>query len=391
MPVSSSIAMAAAAVLLAAVGADLSGPHETPSVTLALDRTGDYTVMVDGWPWLRGAPIVVRVAGKNWSTADKSLELAAVSNATGEDGVGAFSSTTLKWRTAPGVAFETEFRVYGRSSASLAPGAVAFLQRFPDGAGGTAASCTHAESTVFSSFPAFQFDQPPATSRPGPSADASKLHAERFVGAPSAYVQFAGVGVPAGDPDDEGCQMGPWPPNASIDAYSCQAGGALDSEWGAFPNQLDGGWQRSGALAISDDQANRTVVVSPFTDFTTTQQLQVGSVVAYGPRGSIRHVPPGFTSSVIVVPGRGIGRTMRRWGLALMAKHGKDPHMWKEDFSMKHLGYTTDNGASLSCSKTSTKCVICLILFASPHVCTCAHCMHVRRSERIDLTATHET
>ena len=28
-----------------------------------------------------------------------------------------------------------------------------------------------------------------------------------------------------------------------------------------------------------------------------------------------------------------------------MAKHGKDPDTWKEDFSMKHLGYTTDNGA----------------------------------------------
>ena len=250
--------VAAAAVLLAAVAADLSGPsaaepaddgHETPSVTLDLNhRTGGYAVMVDGWPWLRGAPIVVRVAGKNWSTADRTLKLAAVTNATGEDGAGAFFSTTLKWRTAPGVAFETEFRVYGRSglnaSRSLAPGAVAFLQRFPDGAGGTAASCAHPESTVFASFPAFEFNQPPGPGPPSIRPGASDRHAEQSAAAPSAYVQFAGVGVPAGDPDDEGCQMGPWPPNASMDAYSCQAGGALDTEWGAFPNQLDGGWQR---------------------------------------------------------------------------------------------------------------------------------------------------
>ena len=36
---------------------------------------------------------------------------------------------------------------------------------------------------------------------------------------------------------------------------------------------------------------------------------------------------------------------MRKWGLALQRKGGKNPDLWKEDFSMRYLGYTTDNGA----------------------------------------------
>ena len=71
----------------------------------------------------------------------------------------------------------------------------------------------------------------------------------------------------------------------------------------------------------------------------------MAGVLSYGPRGSIESLPVGYTSGVIIKAGIGIRHTMRAWGLALMKNGGKDPDLWKEDFSLRFLGYTTDNGA----------------------------------------------
>ena len=90
-------------------------------------------------------------------------------------------------------------------------------------------------------------------------------------------------------------------------------------------------------------------MLSPSAGFTTTQTGLSGpddsQVLGFGPRGSLTAVPPGFGASTVAFAGRGVGATMRRWGLALMRKGGKDPDLWKTDFSMRYLGYTTDNGA----------------------------------------------
>ena len=79
--------------------------------------------------------------------------------------------------------------------------------------------------------------------------------------------------------------------------------------------------------------------------FSTTQTGLSGpddsQVLGFGPRGSLTSVPPGFGASTVAFAGRGVGATMRRWGLALMRKGGKDPDLWKTDFSMRYLGYTT--------------------------------------------------
>lgn len=279
---------------------------------------------LDGALWLRSAPITARVSGKNYSSADNTLRLTGNRSDTGCDAIGDFSMVTLEWRAGV-VAFETAFRSYTKI------GAVIFEQRFPQGATGTANAGAHASATVFSAFPAFDF----ARTTTSPSSPTS--------GGPRAYVQLAGKGVPT---NGGGCHMGPWPPNATErTSHRCQGGGALDHEDGS-PNELSGGWEGAGAIAIFDATATKTVVLSPASAFTTTQAVHTDDVLSFGPRGSITAVPAGFGSSVIAFVGKkGIGRTLRLWGLALMRKGGKDPDLWKHDFSLNYLGYTTDNGA----------------------------------------------
>ena len=117
-------------------------------------------------------------------------------------------------------------------------------------------------------------------------------------------------------------------------------GGAND-KLPPISNKLAGGWEKAGPIALFDGAAEATLVVSPYSGLTTTQSIQVGEVLSFGPRGSIKSLPPGFVAGTVVMLGQGIARTMRQWGLALMAKSGKDPNSWKEDYSMKYLGYTT--------------------------------------------------
>jgi hypothetical protein len=84
--------------------------------------------------------------------------------------------------------------------------------------------------------------------------------------------------------------------------------------------QSDTGWEGAGALALFDGMANRTLVLSPASEFTTTQTMFRNGTLSFGPRGSIDSAPPGFGSSVIALSGVGVGRTMRQWGLALMRR-----------------------------------------------------------------------
>jgi hypothetical protein len=307
-------------VAISAVSA-LCGVAARDGLELRFGEHGSYSLRLGGGePWLRSAPTTVRAGGKNYSTVDASLVLVSNHSATGCDAIGDFSSTTIAY-TAGSVPFETEFRVY-----TTPVSAVVFEQRFPDGAQDTANNCSHSQATLLSAFPAFALDAEAAARPQGPQA----------------YVQFAGRGVPTAG----GCQMGPWPPNPrDMSAHSCQSGGSLDHVSPAA-NRLAGGWEAAGAIALFDGQANATLVLSPHAAFTTTQAVHTEEgVLAFGPRGSIESVPTGFTAGAIAVAGSGIGRTMRQWGLALMRKGGKDPNAWKADYSLKYLGYTTDNGA----------------------------------------------
>ena len=291
----------------------LCGVAARGGLELQFGEHGSYSLRLgDDEPWLHSAPTTVRAGGKNYSTGDASLVLVSNHSAVGCDAVGDFSSTTITY-TAGSVPFQTEFRVYATPVS-----AVIFEQRFPEGAKGTANNCSHSQATLMSAFPAFALDATAGGAQ-----------------GPQAYVQFAGKGVPTAS----GCQMGPWPPSPrDVSAHSCQSGGSLDHV-SAQPNRLSSGWEAAGAIAIFDGQANATLVLSPHAAFTTTQAVHTEEgVLAFGPRGSIESVPPGFTAGAIVVAGSGVGRTMRQWGLALMRKGGKDPDAWKADYSLKYLG-----------------------------------------------------
>jgi hypothetical protein len=289
-------------------------------LSLQIGGDGSYSLQIGGKAWLHSAPTRVRVNGAEFSTSDGSLVAHGSRNTTGADAIGDFVSTVCAWR-AGDVPFETEFRVYAS--------AVVFEQRFPSGANGTAAnSGAHNESATLSAFPAF---------------DLAAGTSDGAGGGPQAYVQFAGRGVPT----SSGCQMGPWPPiPTDTSAHSCQSGGELDRR-PATANVLSGGWEGVGAVAVFDGAADVTAVISPHAAFTTTQadHDKTTGAFSFGPRGSIESVPRGMLSGAIVVVGRGVGHTMRQWGLTLMKKGGKDPDLWKEDYSLKYLGYTTDNGA----------------------------------------------
>lgn len=133
------------------------------------------------------------------------------------------------------------------------------------------------------------------------------------------------------------------------------------------PNKYDPGpageideFESTGAMAVYDAEGNVTAILSPFDSFSTTQSTYTppempplsrnagttrSGTLKFGPRGSLESVPAGFSSSMVLVAGEGVGATMRDWGLLLMRHGGKSPDLWKEDYSMKYLGYTTDNGA----------------------------------------------
>jgi hypothetical protein len=101
-----------------------------------------------------------------------------------------------------------------------------------------------------------------------------------------------------------------------------------------------------GALAVFNTDGSRTAVLSPAAHFATTVALHTaGGELAFGVHGTVLSVPAGFSSSAVVTVGNGINAAMRDWGEFLLQRSGKPRGRWQSDFSLSHLGYTTDNGA----------------------------------------------
>ena len=247
-------------------------------------------------------------------------------------------------QTAGSVQFRTEFRQYAS--------AVAFLQIWPDGANGTSTSAALADSScdVIAHFPAFGVD----------AADSKWPFGKR------GYANWDGQSVPnkhwmtsLGSTTAAVRGTGVWPPLVGSDGHDSNPANTSKQP----SSILTYGYEAAGALAIFDSKGQVTTVMSPFAAFDTTNIAYTppvpahgdgdgdgdgdgrGGVLSYGPRGSIESLPEAYTSGVIIQAGSGIRHTMRDWGLALMKKGGKNPDLWKEDFSLRFLGYTTDNGA----------------------------------------------
>jgi len=177
-----------------------------------------------------------------------------------------------------------------------------FEQRFPHGLNAT--SVGTAEETI-SSFPALSV--PPAVS-----------------GKSLGFYEYSGSGVPTG-----GCPSGLWP-----------------------AEQLDTGFNKAlGALAIMDETLQSTLIISSFRGFATTNFMyernssSQAASMWFGLEGSIEAIPAGYRYAVVMHLGLGFNAAMAGWGDLLLRKSGKPHDLWKSDFSLHYLGYTTDNGA----------------------------------------------
>lgn len=107
-----------------------------------------------------------------------------------------------------------------------------------------------------------------------------------------------------------------------------------------------------GALAVFNNDASAAAVLSPASHFATTIALHDGKTLAFGVHGTVTSCPAGFSSSAVVAVDAGINKAMRTWGNFLLNRSGKPRGRWQSDFSLSHLGYTTDNG-----------CVRCMNVF----------------------------
>lgn len=287
---------------------------------------GSYQLLLDSGLWLKSAPTTVSLQGREYSSADGSLVLKSSRLSVGSDGFGDYNSTILSWM-ASNTSFTTEFRQYVST--------VLFLQTFPQGAAtGSTSDEQDAYKNVFAQFPAFVAEVGDVGTR--------------------GYANWHSGGVPnkpwmtsIGSKTLNERETGVWPP-----AKEASLATSLRDKNGEQIPVIQTGWEAVGALAIFDRAGNSTTVLSPVMSFDTTnigysapKSDGTGGVLFYGPRASISSVPAGFTSGVIISAGSGIRQSMRQWGLKLMHNFGKDPDLWKDDFSLKYLGYTTDNGA----------------------------------------------
>jgi len=85
-----------------------------------------------------------------------------------------------------------------------------------------------------------------------------------------------------------------------------------------------------------------TLVLSPFENFGTTQQVYDAEtkVLSFGIRDAVTTIPAEYRIASIVVHGQdGIRQTMWDWGHVLMDNGGKPTGVWKSDLSLSYLGY----------------------------------------------------
>eukprot|EP00040_Diaphanoeca_grandis_P033743 m.207342 g.207342 ORF g.207342 m.207342 type:complete len:853 (+) comp32982_c0_seq1:157-2715(+) len=292
------------------------------------ESTGDYKVMINGLLWLRSASTTVTLDGKEYSSADKTLTLSTVSTYNGGDATGQYNATRIQWMAGK-TNFETHFRQYSTN--------IVFLQVYPEGAKNT------------SMIPSTSNEQPDGIISHFPAFVAETTTPQR------GFVNWANHGVPNADwmttvgaNTVKQKEIGEWPPQGAVVGKSRDNNNVNETQ----QTVLTVGWESVGALAIFDRAGDVTTVVSSFSSFDTTNigyqppsSAQGTGVLSYGPRSSIEEFPSGFTNGVIIQAGSGIRSTMRSWGLTLMKHANKNPDAWKDDFSMKYLGYTTDNGA----------------------------------------------
>jgi len=112
------------ALLGCAVGASASAGSLPFALTASVDdATGSFVVSVDGQPWFgsSGAGVMLRHAGKEYSTDDGGLAVVAVARSTGRDAWGAFEEAAITYSTADLPSKRSDDATVGGSGDDMAP------------------------------------------------------------------------------------------------------------------------------------------------------------------------------------------------------------------------------------------------------------------------------
>eukprot|EP00656_Telonema_subtile_P056933 TRINITY_DN9247_c0_g5_i1.p1 TRINITY_DN9247_c0_g5~~TRINITY_DN9247_c0_g5_i1.p1 ORF type:complete len:792 (-),score=169.10 TRINITY_DN9247_c0_g5_i1:182-2557(-) len=283
-------------LLLCALGLTAALPLNAPSDRLKLDldsSTGSYSVMVDGALWFGSGPTGFTIGHDTKSTKD-GLKPGPASQQTGEDVLGSFSSTTLEY-TSGATSFLTTFKQYAQRADGSA--AIVFEQRFPNGASDTSPNGTDpyaARDQVSSMFPS--------------------LVPSNGLG----YLAFAG--------DMTGSHY------------------VHDTDMSKIPSGVTG----TGPVCMFPQNLSAAVVLSSFSQFMAASSAHVDSSLAYGVQGSVTEFPAEYSVSFVLslAPrGAGVNAAFEAWGDLLLSKYGKSRVNTYSDYGLKHLSYSTDNGA----------------------------------------------
>eukprot|EP01120_Amphizonella_sp_Union-15-10_P008061 TRINITY_DN2821_c0_g1_i1.p1 TRINITY_DN2821_c0_g1~~TRINITY_DN2821_c0_g1_i1.p1 ORF type:complete len:734 (+),score=155.15 TRINITY_DN2821_c0_g1_i1:26-2227(+) len=250
---------------------------------LVVNGDGSYKILVGGKVWLESAPTRLHSNGQ-W----QDLRLTNSYKEKGIDFWGPFSEYVLEWNNG---AFLTSLRSYSDTPI------VSFEQIFPQGAQDTSVGNPN---ELISNFPSFNL--------PDPSSD------------PLGYMTYVGNMLGEG-------------------VY-----GIFDS-MNTIPGGLD-----SGPLVLFNQDLSISSVLSASTQFMAGSIAQVDfapmkAAAAFGIMGNVTHVPKGFRIESILYVGSGINDLIFNWGRSLLKRFNKDPSGPSFDYSLKYLGYYTDNGA----------------------------------------------
>ena len=153
-------------------------------------------------------------------------------------------------------------------------------------------------------------------------------------------------------------------PSFKVDSYAggkrgyLQFGGAMAGaglsigEYDGKTTGITSGIGHTGPLAVySLENQNIAAVLSPFKNSMAINQVfsnsDSDSSLSYGLMGNVTEIPAGYEmSTVISFTEGGVNAAMANWGDFLLASGGKHRHgAWEKDFTLKYLGYSTDNGA----------------------------------------------
>lgn len=277
------------AVLLVAASADAKSGLDVSVDT----NDGSYKILMSGTVWFNSGPVMLRNAGKRYTSEDGTLLFRSYAQSTGEDVWGTFNATSLVWKTSDGLNFVTHINSYQNAPI------LTFVQEFTDGV--TGASNNNLTNETISSFPTLLIEE----------LDLSRGSLTYN----SAFAQYVAV--------EE------WSPSVPL------AGG------------IDGGTP----LVIFDSAMQNTVVISPANTFMTASQstwqpkTSSSPAVGFGIISSVDTVPPHYYFSTVLVGGQNVTGTMDTWGQLLRTLYKKDDTTRRNDFSNNYLGYWTDNGA----------------------------------------------